>query len=72
MNSSNIRRNLLEVSGVVSVRIEGSEESPVFRVKLARRIGEEDRVVDFARDRFNLELVDSFENEERQLILRFS
>lgn len=57
--------------GVVSVRIEFDADDPIFRVKLARDISDEQNIKKLARDCCNLERISSFENEDRQLVIRF-
>lgn len=61
----------MKISGVVSVRVEDLDGVPKFRVKIGRNMSEM-KTKKVARDRFGLELFDSFELDSGELVLWFS
>lgn len=72
MEPEKVKKNLLDLSGVVSVRIESDNDTPMYRVKLAKSVNDESRVEKQAKEKLGLGRFDSFENSDQQLILRLS
>lgn len=72
MKPEKVKRRLSDISGVVSVKIEGDGDTPQYRVKLAKSVNDESRVERQVREKFNLERFDSYENKKQQLIIRFA